>query len=79
MKLTVSLYGRLRDAGHGDRLTVTLPSQATAKHALSALSALLGPKPLTGCVLATEDCVLGPSDRLPRGAKLAVLPPVCGG
>lgn len=75
----MSLYGRLRDAGHGDRLTVSLPPQATAKHALSALAAVLGPKTLTGCVLATADEVLSPSDRLTAGTKLAALPPVCGG
>ncbi|MBI3564549.1 MAG: hypothetical protein HY079_05060 [Elusimicrobia bacterium] len=81
MTIVVSLYGRLRDAGHGDRLKVSLPSEATAKDALSALKSAFGPKAslLTGCVLATDDAVLAPSDPLPKRGPLAALPPVCGG
>ena len=80
MTRSISLYGRLRDAGHGDHIRVSLPSKATAKDALRALGLILGPEAslLTGCVIATDETVLRPADILPRG-PLAVLPPVCGG
>lgn len=79
MTRKISLYGRLRDAGHGDHLQVTLPSHATAKDAFDALKAVLGASALQGCALATEDAVLAPSDPLPKSGPLAALPPVCGG
>jgi hypothetical protein len=81
MKRTIALYGRLRDAGHGDRIAVSLPAEATVKDALHALKVALGKHGslLTGCVLATDDIVLRSTDILPARVPLAVLPPVCGG
>ena len=81
MKRRVDLYGRLRDAGRGDHLFLVLDDGATARQALAALKSAFGRKSslLAGCVLATDDSVLSPSDVLPRHSKLAVLPPVCGG
>ena len=81
MKRRVDLYGRLRDAGHGDHLILVLNDGATARHALTALKSAFGRKSslLTGCVLATDDSVLSPSEILPLHSRLAVLPPVCGG
>jgi len=74
---TIALYGRLRDAGRGDRLRVTLPANATVRDALAALASALGD--VRGCALATDDSVLAPSDPLPKRGVLAALPPVCGG
>jgi hypothetical protein len=81
MTRRVELYGRLRDAGLGDHVAVALPPRATARQALAALKTALGRRGalLTGCALATDDAVLGPSDILPRSGRLAALPPVCGG
>lgn len=80
MKRRIELYGRLRDAGFGDGVQVSLPPAATARHAMAALAAAFGPKAalLKSCALACSDEVLSPADRLPAG-RLAVLPPVCGG
>ena len=81
MTRKVSLYGRLRDAGRGDHVQVSLPSKATAKDALRALALALGKNAslLTGCVIATDETVLSSSDLLPKTGALAALPPVCGG
>lgn len=79
MKRAVSLYGRLRDAGHGNHLIVDVPSTATAKHVLSAVSAVLGPGQIKGCVVATNDSILSSSSKIPSRGTLALLPPVCGG
>lgn len=80
MTRRISLYGRLRDAGLGDSVSVSLPEHATARQALAALKAALGRRAalLEGCALATEDSILSPNDPLPKGS-LAALPPVCGG
>lgn len=78
MKVKLELYGRLRDAGRGSSVTVELPRGATARDALRALRPSFGAV-LTGCVLASSDEVLSPNDVLPKSARLAVLPPVCGG
>lgn len=80
MKRKIELYGRLRDAGLGSAVSVSLPKSATARQALSALKSSFGRKAalLDGCALATGDEVLSSSDALPPG-RLAVLPPVCGG
>lgn len=81
MKRRIELYGRLRDAGLGDRATVVLPERATARQALAALKSALGRRGelLDGCVLATGESVLAPSDLVPARGALAALPPVCGG
>jgi hypothetical protein len=81
LKRLIQLYGRLRDAGLGDRVSVALPPKATARQALAALKKELGPRGalLSGCALATDDAVLGPSEILPKSGRLAALPPVCGG
>jgi hypothetical protein len=75
------LYGRLRDAGLGDHVALALPPRATASQALAALKMAFGRHGalLTGCALATDDAVLGPSDVLPPKGRVAALPPVCGG
>ncbi|UPT73240.1 MAG: molybdenum cofactor biosynthesis protein MoaE [Elusimicrobiota bacterium] len=75
MKRKVELYGRLKDAGLGPVLTLELPPNATARHALSALKSAFGPQSglLASCVLAGADEVLAPGERLPAG-RLAVLP-----
>jgi molybdopterin converting factor small subunit len=77
----VELYGRLRDAGLGACVDLELPARPTARQALSALKAALGPRAalLTGCALATNDIILALNDVLPEKGPLAVLPPVCGG
>ena len=81
MNRRIELYGRLRDAGLGDHVSVPLPPRATAREALAALKKTLGRRAalLTGCALATDDAVLGSSDILPKSGRLAALPPVCGG
>lgn len=77
MKRKIELYGRLKDAGFGSSLVVEIPASATVKEALALLEPSLR-RLLHGCVLATGDEVLSPSDELPKGT-LALLPPVCGG
>ena len=81
MKRKINFYGRLRDAGHGDHISLDLPSVATAKDVLAAVQSVLGRRSalLTGCVIATDDSVLHPSDVVPKTGVIAVLPPVCGG
>ena len=81
MKRRISLYGRLRDAGLGDSVSLILPPRATALQALTALKSALGRRgsALHGCVLATNDSVLSSSERIPARGPLAALPPVCGG
>jgi molybdopterin converting factor small subunit len=81
MKRRILLFGRLRDAGLGDHVSVVLPARATAGQALAALRKELGPRGplLAGCALATGDAVLASSDLLPARGPLAALPPVCGG
>lgn len=81
MRRTVRLYGRLRDAGLGDRVALELPPRATARRALALIKAALGRRGacLSGCALATDDAVLAPTERVPRSGALAALPPVCGG
>jgi hypothetical protein len=81
MTRKIFLYGRLRDAGLGDCVSVDLPTRPTARQVLSALKAVLGRRAalLTGCALATDDAVLAPSDLVPARGALAALPPVCGG
>ncbi|MFI5347877.1 MAG: hypothetical protein ACHQ51_16015 [Elusimicrobiota bacterium] len=81
MKRKIELYGRLRDAGLGDVVSLDLPEHATARQVLAQLKAVLGRRSaaLSGCVLATADSVLHPSDSVPSSGHLAVLPPVCGG
>ena len=81
MTRRVELYGRLRDAGFGDSVSVDLPPRATARQALAALKAALGRRGslLQGCALATGDDVLAASDEIPASGRLAALPPVCGG
>ncbi len=77
MKRRIELYGRLKDAGFGTSLTVEIPASATAREALALLKPSLR-QHLHGCVLASSDEVLSPTDKLPKGA-IALLPPVCGG
>jgi hypothetical protein len=81
MTRKIYLYGRLRDAGLGDFVSLDLPPGATARRALAALKGLLGRRGalLTGCALATDEAVLSPSDLVPKSGALAALPPVCGG
>ena len=81
MNRRIELYGRVRDAGLGDHVVVSIPARATARQALAALKAALGPRAalLSGCALATDDAVLSPNEMLPKGGRLAALPPVCGG
>ena len=81
MKRKIDLYGRLRDAGLGNTVSLDVPDRATAKQVLDRLKTVLGRRAslLTGCVLATSDSVLHPSEPAPKKGHLAVLPPVCGG
>lgn len=80
MKITIELYGRLRDAGFGPSVEVDAPEGASAKEVLAAVRAAFGAKAslLEGAALASEASVLNPDD-VARGARLAALPPVCGG
>ena len=81
MKRKILLYGRLRDGGLGDAVSLDLPAQVTARRALVALKVVLGRRGslLNGCALATDDAVLAASDLVPENGALAALPPVCGG
>ncbi len=80
MKITIELYGRLRDAGLGHAVEVELGEGATARDALAALRQAFGARAalLEGVALATGEAVLAAQDAVPDAA-LAALPPVCGG
>lgn len=80
MTVTIELYGRLREAGLGAGVELDLPEGATAGQALAALRAAFGARAglLDGAVLASESVVFSAKDPA-RGARLAALPPVCGG
>lgn len=79
--MRIELYGRLREAGLGDSVELAAPEEATAAGLLEALRSRPGAETAVfdGAVLATETEVLAPSDPVPAGRRLAVLPPVCGG
>ena len=81
MTRSVELYGRLREAGLGGRVTVEVARGARAREVLAAVAARLGAGAalLDGAALATDREVLAPSRRVPARGRLAVLPPVCGG
>ena len=81
MIVTIELYGRLRDAGLGNCVEVELPEKATAAEALAGLRRKLGERGawLDGTALASDSEVLAPEATLPHAARLAALPPVCGG
>ncbi|MBI3553084.1 MAG: MoaD/ThiS family protein [Elusimicrobia bacterium] len=81
MTRTIELYGRLRGAGLGDRVELELRAGLTAGEALGVLKAVFRERAglLEGCALATENSVLRSADPLPDSARLAALPPVCGG
>ena len=80
MILTIELYGRLRDA-LGRSAEVEVSEGASAAEVLRALGVRLGPAgaALSGAALATETEVLAGSAVVPGDARLAALPPVCGG
>jgi molybdopterin converting factor small subunit len=77
MSIRIELYGRLRDAGFGDTLELEW-SGGTARELLQELSNRLGPA-AEGAVLGTEAEVLPSDAMIPMDARLAALPPVCGG
>lgn len=79
MTYRVTLYGRLRDAGFGGAVILKTSKAMTAKELLHELSKQLGERAqlLDGCVLATDENILLPTERVPR--SVGVLPPVCGG
>jgi molybdopterin converting factor small subunit len=81
VKVRVELYGRLRDASLGPVVTLDLPENAKAKNIILALKSVLGRRAalVDGCVVASHSAVLASNDVLPKNARLAVLPPVCGG
>lgn len=81
MIVAIELYGRLRDAGLGNRTEIELPEKATAADALAGLRRKLGANGawLDGAALASDSEVLAPKAALPCAARLAALPPVCGG
>ncbi len=76
MTYRVMLYGRLRAAGDAV-MALEASGAITAKEFLKELSGKLDRKLLKGCVLATNDRILLPTERVPR--SVSVLPPVCGG
>ncbi len=80
MTVFVELYGRLRDAA-ASPVELELPEGATAAQTLAALRAKLGAQGalLDGAALASESVVLAAEDAVPKGGRLAALPPVCGG
>jgi len=82
MRLTIELYGRLRDAGLGSSIELETPKELRAQDLLSLLAATLGEKAsmLEGAVLATESRILFHKESIPsKETRLAVLPPVSGG
>jgi molybdopterin converting factor small subunit len=80
MTIRIELYGRLRESGLGDFVLIEADGEPTAAAVLSALGERLGSTSLlSGVALATEDEVLALDARVPSGARVAALPPVCGG
>lgn len=81
MTVFIELYGRLRDAGVESPVELELPDAATAAQALAALQGKLGKEGarVKGAALASETRVLAADERLPKGGRLAALPPVSGG
>jgi molybdopterin converting factor small subunit len=77
MSIRIELYGRLRDAGFGDAMDLEWAG-GTAGELLKELSRRLGPAAV-GAVIGTEAEVLPSDAAVPEGARLAALPPVCGG
>ena len=78
---TVLLFAAAREAVGADCLELTLPDQATARTALSAIAAaapqLSGLLP--ACRLAVDRQFVGDDFLLPADAELALIPPVSGG
>ncbi len=87
-QVQVRLFGAFRNfSNDSPSMTLSFPdSSAPTGFSVSeikdALSLKLGHDAqalIQDSVLATEDRVLLPEDRVPSGSKLAILPPVCGG
>jgi hypothetical protein len=79
--LRIELYGCLKDGGLGDFAEVEVAPGSTARQALEALSLRLGKRAVLAqaAVLATDSLILRPEEEVPADARLAALPPVCGG
>ena len=80
-KIEIRLYGRLGEAGLGEKALIDLTEGMKVSDILAALSEALGGRRdvLKGCVIASETEVLSPSAPVPGESSLAALPPVCGG
>jgi len=81
MVLRIELYGCLKDGGLGDFAEVEVSAGATSRQTLEALSARLGKRAALAqaAVLATDFRILRADETVPADARLAALPPVCGG
>jgi sulfur-carrier protein len=79
--VTIRLFGAFRSHSTSSELRVEITPDATISEAKAALARLLprSAELIESSALADETRILGPTDRIPSGARLAILPPVCGG
>jgi molybdopterin converting factor subunit 1 len=81
MKICVRLFARARELARADAVDVELPEGATAgelRHLIAAQVPGLGPL-LERSALAINDEFADDELTIPRGAEVALLPPVSGG
>ncbi len=81
-EITVQLFGAFRDLSEKPELNLELPSGSRVSDVRAALAEKLGPAAaslLASSALADERSILRPEEPVAPRARLAVLPPVCGG
>ena len=87
IEVTIRLFGAFRKYDDGKPLQLIVPASATVVVIKEKLGEALAKKfpafsdlALIGdSVLANDNRIMNPQDRLETGAVLAILPPVCGG
>lgn len=81
MRLTVRLFGSLREAAGAPRLEVELPDGARIEDLRAALAARLPAAARLGprAAVAVNQELAGPGTALSEGDEVALLPPVSGG
>lgn len=86
-KVQVRLFGAFRKLGNGRELEIAVPANATVKDLRAALRNVITTElnrpaeaPLVDeSAIASDQSILAEDEVIPSGARLAILPPVCGG
>ena len=84
--ITVRLFGAFRNYSSEESITLKLASNSTVEDVRTSIATFFQKntenfdcKLIEESVIATDDQILDPQATLLPNAKLAILPPVCGG